>query len=220
MVTFQWWYFILKGSPIHFMESYAIPGYAYLIESWTMAYKIAAMSCYFGCYWNIILVICHLYSSNIPHGIFYMSMPVIVESPICIWWLYSLPELPYNIQYKPHHFQNLNVSRLVLQLSLANPLTPSVKWGMKMQRRQAMVQLHLSDQRELHRKMRIIHFDGPYSSINPAFVFDKSEVDTSQGGENSSINQMIWNHASFFRLSFCKQITRGNRQSIWWDYTL
>ena len=43
---------------------------------------------------------------------------------------------------------NLNVSRLVLQLSLPNPMKPSVKSRMKMwlvQRRQAMRQLHLSD---------------------------------------------------------------------------
>ena len=43
--------------------------------------------------------------------------------------------------------RNLNVSRLVLQLSLRNLLKPSVKSGMKMyleQRRQAMLQLHLS----------------------------------------------------------------------------
>ena len=45
--------------------------------------------------------------------------------------------------------QNLNVSHLVLQLSLANPLKPCVKSRMKMsleQRRQAMLQQHLSDQ--------------------------------------------------------------------------
>ena len=43
---------------------------------------------------------------------------------------------------------NLNVSRLVLQLSLPNPLKPGVKSRMTMlleQRRQAMLQLHLSD---------------------------------------------------------------------------
>ena len=45
--------------------------------------------------------------------------------------------------------QNLNVSGLVLQLSLCNLLEPGVKSKMKMQleqRRQAMLQLHLSDQ--------------------------------------------------------------------------
>ena len=45
--------------------------------------------------------------------------------------------------------QNLNVSRLVLQLSLLIPLKPGVQSRMKMkleQRRQAMLQLHLSDQ--------------------------------------------------------------------------
>ena len=43
----------------------------------------------------------------------------------------------------------INVSRLVLQMSLPNPLKPGVKLRMKMlleQRRQAMLQLHLSDQ--------------------------------------------------------------------------
>ena len=44
---------------------------------------------------------------------------------------------------------NIYVSRLVLQLSLPNPLKPGVKLGMKMQleqRQQAMLQLHLNDQ--------------------------------------------------------------------------
>ena len=46
-------------------------------------------------------------------------------------------------------FQNLNISRLVLQLFLCNILKPGVKSKMKMQleqRQQAMLQLHLSDQ--------------------------------------------------------------------------
>ena len=46
--------------------------------------------------------------------------------------------------------QHLNVSHLVLQLSLLNPLKPGVKSRMKMyleQRRQSMLQLHLSDQK-------------------------------------------------------------------------
>ena len=45
--------------------------------------------------------------------------------------------------------QNWNVSSLVLQLSLPNPLEPGVRSIMKMlleQRRQAMLQLHLNDQ--------------------------------------------------------------------------
>ena len=46
-------------------------------------------------------------------------------------------------------FKILNVSRLGLQLSVRNILKPGVKPRMKMQleqRRQAMLQLHLSDQ--------------------------------------------------------------------------
>ena len=46
-------------------------------------------------------------------------------------------------------FQNLNVSRLVLQLSLPNPMKPGVKSRVNMeleQRWQAMFKLHLSDQ--------------------------------------------------------------------------
>ena len=42
--------------------------------------------------------------------------------------------------------KNINVSRLVMQLSLPNPLKPGVKSRMKIeleQRRQAMLQLHL-----------------------------------------------------------------------------
>ena len=44
--------------------------------------------------------------------------------------------------------QNLNVSRLILQLLLPNPLKPKVKSRMKIyfeQRRQAMLQLHLGE---------------------------------------------------------------------------
>ena len=46
-------------------------------------------------------------------------------------------------------FQILNVTRLVLQLSLRNPLKPCVKSRMKLyleQRREAALQLHLSNQ--------------------------------------------------------------------------
>ena len=45
--------------------------------------------------------------------------------------------------------KNSNVSWLVLQVSLPKPLKPAIKSEMKMkleQRRQAMLQLHLSDQ--------------------------------------------------------------------------
>ena len=45
--------------------------------------------------------------------------------------------------------QNINVSRLVLQLSLPSLLKPRIKFRMKMsleQRQQAMLQLHLIDQ--------------------------------------------------------------------------
>ena len=48
-----------------------------------------------------------------------------------------------------HQITNLNISLLVWQLSLPNPLQPDVKLRMKIQLeqcRQAMLQLHLSDQ--------------------------------------------------------------------------
>ena len=49
---------------------------------------------------------------------------------------------------RPAKSQSSNVSCVVSRLSLPNPLKPSVKSRMKMlgQRRQAMLQLHLSDQ--------------------------------------------------------------------------
>ena len=61
--------------------------------------------------------------------------------------------------------QNLNVSCLVLQLSLPNPLKQGVKSRMMYlgQRWQAMLQLHLSDQQvycliscDLHRDLSVI----------------------------------------------------------------
>ena len=61
--------------------------------------------------------------------------------------------------FKTTKSQNLNVSRPVLQLSLPNPLKPGVKSKMKVklkQCRQAMLQLHLSDQQFYCLKMRLI----------------------------------------------------------------
>ena len=60
--------------------------------------------------------------------------------------IYIYPELSNIRRTQP---QNINVSRLVLKLSLPNPLKPGVKFRMEMQleqRWQAMLQLHLSDQ--------------------------------------------------------------------------
>ena len=51
---------------------------------------------------------------------------------------------PSNHLFKPHRTPKLFTSRLVLQLSLPNPLTPYVE--SKMQLEQAMLQLHASDQ--------------------------------------------------------------------------
>ena len=64
-----------------------------------------------------------------------------------------------NLQYKSPLIQNLNVSRLVLQLSLCQPWEPVVKSRMKMQleqRRQAMLQLHLSD-KQFHYILRCVY---------------------------------------------------------------
>ena len=60
--------------------------------------------------------------------------------------------------------QNLNIPRLIFQLSLPNPLKPCVKLRMKMlleQRRQAMLRLHRSDQqiRCLPRRVLYSRFD-------------------------------------------------------------
>ena len=58
--------------------------------------------------------------------------------------------------YKCIKSPNLNVSRLILQMSLSNPLKPGVKLRRKMkleQRRQAMLQLHLSDKQFHYQQM-------------------------------------------------------------------
>ena len=69
--------------------------------------------------------------------------------------------------------QNLIVSRLILQLSLPNPLKPDVESRMKMwleQRRQAMLQLHLSDQQFYRlgvayiRALTVMQKKAPYTS--------------------------------------------------------
>ena len=65
--------------------------------------------------------------------------------------------------------QNLNDSRLVLQLPLPNPLKPGVKSRMKMwleQRRQAMLQLHLSDQ-QFYCLLRCAYIRGMTVYLNP-----------------------------------------------------
>ena len=72
------------------------------------------------------------------------------------------------------NFQNLNVSRLVLNFSLPNPLEPGVKSKMKMQlewRWQAMLQLHLSDQ-EFHCLLKCVLYqrcDGRLNAKQPGY---------------------------------------------------
>ena len=64
------------------------------------------------------------------------------------WHLILQTKMPSNLSCKSQQIPTL-VSRLVLQLSLPNPMKPGVKSRMKMQleqRRQAMFQLHLSNQ--------------------------------------------------------------------------
>ena len=46
--------------------------------------------------------------------------------------IYMLSYLQSNLSYNPHQIQNLNVSRLVLPLSLRNPLKLGFKLRMKM----------------------------------------------------------------------------------------
>ena len=71
------------------------------------------------------------------------------------WLVYEEEPLSHSRTYRQTfnirttNSKNLNVSGLVLQLSLPSPFTPYVKSRMKMefeQHRQAMLQLHLSDQ--------------------------------------------------------------------------
>ena len=76
-------------------------------------------------------------------------------------WNTNIQLLIENYRHFPNirrnKFQTLNVSCLVLQLSLPNPLKPGVKPGIKMQleqRRQTMIQLHLNDQ-QFHCLLRI-----------------------------------------------------------------
>ena len=61
--------------------------------------------------------------------------------PGLFWFSRDVHRQTYNIRGTESH--NLNVSRLVLQLSLSNPLKPGVKSTMKMKSEQRR---HLSDQ--------------------------------------------------------------------------
>ena len=77
-----------------------------------------------------------------------------------VWasWFLFFHIIKLHICSKHHQFSNksdtespnINISRLVLQSSLSDPLKPGVKFRMQMwleQRRQAMLQLHSSDQK-------------------------------------------------------------------------
>ena len=73
---------------------------------------------------------------------------------VSIWWCQQVTEIQKVYYCKTSSIsrtksQSLNVSCILLQVSLLNPLKPGVKLIMKMyleQRRQAMLQLHLSYQ--------------------------------------------------------------------------
>ena len=85
------------------------------------------------------------------------------------YWDY--PEVS-NISYTK--CQNLYVSHFVLQLSLPNPMKPGVKSRMKMyleQPRQAVLQLHLSDQQS-HNQLRCNLYQRFYGSsrLDPDLV--------------------------------------------------
>ena len=70
-----------------------------------------------------------------------------------------------NIRSAEH--QILNVSRLVLQLPLCNPLKPGVKSRMKMwleQRRQALLQLHLRDQ-QFYCLLKCVFYESFYDNF-------------------------------------------------------
>ena len=81
-----------------------------------------------------------------------MVSKVLIDNPLLIQVMATQGEpdhLPSNLWYKLTKSRNLNVSRLVSQLSLPNPLKPGVKSRMNMQlkqRRYAMLHLHLSVQ--------------------------------------------------------------------------
>ena len=70
-------------------------------------------------------------------------------------------------------YQNLNISRLVLQSSLPNPLKPGVKLRMKMnleQRRQAMLQLHLNDEQCYCPLRYVLYYRGSTVTISNVYV--------------------------------------------------
>ena len=95
-----------------------------------------------------------------------VSLLLVIHNPLsivnCPCWEHDITSLRTINNYRKTSSisrtksQNLNVSHIVLQLSLPNPLKPGVKSSMKMQleqRRQAMLQLHLSD-RQFHSILR------------------------------------------------------------------
>ena len=62
---------------------------------------------------------------------------------IDVWMQILINIMPSNLQYKPHQIPEVRCSRLALQLYLRNPLKSAVQ---SRNRRQATLQVHLSDQ--------------------------------------------------------------------------
>ena len=91
--------------------------------------------------------------------------------------------------------QNLYVSRLFLQLSLPNPMKPGVKSRMKMwleQRRQVMLQLHLSD-RQFYCLLRWDLYQRLYGTqrLTLAYIYRNWHA------SKSRYNPSNWNTAEF-----------------------
>ena len=97
--------------------------------------------------------------------------------------------------------QNLNVSRLVLQLSLPSPLKPGVKSRMKIYselRQQAVLQLHLSDQQFY------CLLDGWFCQTGSSWSMDKGLTENYSPDKNLApadmkfcVICMIWESLSF-----------------------
>ena len=94
--------------------------------------------------WDVIIHPCPNFDNDLTKPPLKLRHGWVVTSHINYWCNYRQIS---NIRRTKS--QNLNVSRLVLQLSLPNLLKPCIKLRMKMlleQRRQAMLQLHPSGQ--------------------------------------------------------------------------
>ena len=133
---------------------------------WVIISKLELLYFTESSFWYTIYIYVYIYIYT--KGRFIHSYSVTVISPSLCW--FDIYRHIYSIRRTK--LQNWCVYRLVLPLSLPNPLKPDIKSRMKVkleQRRQAMLQLHLSDQ-HFYKGVLYQRFDNIWCNIQKVLV--------------------------------------------------